>query len=99
MKTLSRDAFKILLCKLALGASALFTVLVLLALAQGALALLPGVLLFLLCLLVLNALCGLLAPAPRAKAYARRVPAGHAARRARLAALSRPGQARLHGAA
>lgn len=91
MKTLSRVAFKTLLCKLALGPAALFTVLVLLALAQGALALLPGILLFLLCLLVLNALCGLLAPAPRSAA---RVP-----HTADVPALRRAGQARLHGAA
>ena len=73
MKTHSFDTFKILLCKLALGAAALFAAVILLAMVQGAVALLPGTLLLLFCLLMLNALCGLLAPAPRARARVRRV--------------------------
>ena len=67
MKPFACDAFKILLCKAALGGAALFTVVLVLALAQGTLPLLPGALLLLVCLPVLNALCGLLAPAPRAR--------------------------------
>ncbi len=70
MKPFAYDAFKILLCKAMLGGAALFAVLLVLAVAQGTLALLPGVLLLLVCLPVLNALCGLLAPAPRARAGA-----------------------------
>ena len=67
MKPFAYDAFKILLCKAALAAAALFAVLLVLAVAQGTLPLLPGALLLLVCLPVLNALCGLLAPAPRAR--------------------------------
>ena len=86
MKTHSFDAFKILLCKACLGAAALFAAAVVLAGVQGTLAPLPCGLLLLLCLLVLNTLCGLLAPAPRARVRVRR---GQAPQRYRRAAVRR----------
>ena len=86
MKTRSFDALKILLCKTCLGAVALFAAAVLLGMVQGAMAPVPGALLLLFCLLVLNALCGLLAPAPRARVRVRR---GQAPQRYRRSAVRR----------
>lgn len=68
---------KLFACKLLLGAALLFGALALLAMAQGALAFLPGLGLLLADLLALNTLCGLLLPAQptrlRVKARSRRV--------------------------
>ena len=86
MKTRPINAFKALLCRLALITAALFAVAVLVAMAQGALALLPGSVLLVFCLPVLNALCGALAPAPQT-------------RRPAAVRAVRPSQAPLHGAA
>ncbi len=74
MKTLKEFIFKTLLALATLGGGLLLA-----ALLQGAIALLPALGLGLVCLLAINALCGALMPAPaaharpRAKAVAHRV--------------------------